>query len=233
RGDFAEELGAAVGGEGSGRIVDLVRCALRAIEHEVCREVDETGVHPVHRIRHELDRRAVDRIRDGLVRLGVVHARPRGAVDDDVRPGVGNRLLDEAGAGDIELGAGQGDDIFAALAKGAPQIAGDHAGRAGDEPLHAVGVVVVFFSSICFLFSFPLSPSRKLEMPSPSPLPSCGSLPAPNTTRMMAKITSSSGNPSEPNIEPPKIAAGPLRNVRLQNEEIKREFACITYCFYS
>src|SRR3954463_9392031 len=59
------------------------------------------------------------------------------------------------------------------------------------------GFYAFFFSSIAAVFfsSRFFRPSRKLEMPSPRPLPSCGSFPAPKTTRMMAKMISSSGTP--------------------------------------
>src|SRR5437016_12125192 len=102
----------------------------------------------------------------------------------------------------VEIGSFERKELFAANGQRVLQVGADHACSAGDQPLHAG--VFFFSSAICFFSSRDLSPSRKFEMPSPRPRPSWGSFPAPNTTRMMAKITSNSGSPSEPNIQPPR-----------------------------
>ena len=76
-------------------VVDFVRRPFRAVEDEIGRDLDQQRVDVVRGIRQKLDRRAVDRRRQMLVRLRVVDLRVRGAVDDDVRlrsaNGVANR----------------------------------------------------------------------------------------------------------------------------------------------
>jgi len=134
--ELAEQLGAAVGGEGIGRVVDVVRRALLAIEHEVGGDLHQQRADVVGCPREELDRRAVDGVGDPLFLFRFVDFRVRGAVDDDGRLALAHERGDGARVGDVEVGLRQRDRLFAARGELAGKVAPDHASRTGDEPAH-------------------------------------------------------------------------------------------------
>ncbi len=70
--------------------------------------------------------------------LGAVDVGPRGAIDDDVRPGATDRGVDGSAIGDVELGARQRHDVMPGGPRGAGEILAEHPGRAGDHELHRV-----------------------------------------------------------------------------------------------
>ena len=67
------------------------------------------------------------------VLLGPVDVRPRGAVDRRVGTNPREGLFDGRGVGDIELVAGQPDQLMARVLARAHDVAAEHAGGAGDE----------------------------------------------------------------------------------------------------
>src|SRR5438477_102100 len=81
-GVLAEERAAAVDGEWGSRVVDFVRSLFATIKDEIAGDVDEQRFDFVGSLREELDRGAIDRIRDPLVRFRGIDARVAGAVDD-------------------------------------------------------------------------------------------------------------------------------------------------------
>jgi len=131
---LAEQLRAPVRRLRIDRIVDLVGSALRAIEHVVGRDLHQQRAGFVCRGREQLHRRAVDRVRDARLRLGLIDLRVRRAVDDHVRPQLGHARGDAAGVGDVEIVFGERVDGLIAKRQRVAEVAADHAARAGDEP---------------------------------------------------------------------------------------------------
>ena len=79
---------------------------------------------------------AVDRGRGGLGRLGAVDVGPRGAVDHRARLGRRDDAAHVVGIGDVELGAGEGDDVVPQPGGGGGDGLPEHARASGDQQAH-------------------------------------------------------------------------------------------------
>ncbi|CAM5307886.1 hypothetical protein SFUMM280S_10780 [Streptomyces fumanus] len=89
---------------------------------------------------------AVDLQGAGLVGLGVVDSRVRGAVDHQVGAVPGERGLQGGRFGDVQVGAAGGDHVLAAPGQLRDHVPAEHAARAGDQPPHVGSPVTRRFS---------------------------------------------------------------------------------------
>ena len=74
--------------------------------------------------------------RVGLVLLGAVDVGPGGAVDDRVGSRGLDRRADGVGIGDIEVAAGERDDVVPGALGGGDDVPAQHARSARDEKAH-------------------------------------------------------------------------------------------------
>ena len=137
RGDgaLAGELRAPVGRARAGR-VGLARRARRvAVEDVVGRDVDDGAPARPRRRRDVAGAVAVDRGRRRLLGLGAVDVGPGRAVDDRVGARVADRGADGLRVGDVEVGAGERDDVVRGARRRTTSCA-EHARGARDEKAH-------------------------------------------------------------------------------------------------
>jgi hypothetical protein len=108
---LARELRAPVGADRVHRVGLEPRHALGAVEDVVRRDVDDARAGLGRRARDVAGALAVHRGRRGLGRLGAVDVGPRGAVDHRARLRRRDDAAHVVGVRDVELGAGEGDDV--------------------------------------------------------------------------------------------------------------------------
>jgi hypothetical protein len=107
-----------------------------AVEDVVGRDVHDARADLGRRARDVAGAVAVDSGRGRLGRLGAVDVGPRRAVDDRARLGRRDDAAHVTGIGDVELGAGEGDDIVPQPGGGGGDSLPKHARASGDQQAH-------------------------------------------------------------------------------------------------
>ena len=133
---LAGQLRATIGADRVHRVGLQPRLALGAVEDVVGRDVHDARTALGGRARDIARAVAVDGGRGGLGRLGAVDVGPRGAVDHRARLGRRDDAAHVVGIGDVELGAGEGEDVVPQPGGGSGDGLPEHPRAAGDQQAH-------------------------------------------------------------------------------------------------